>query len=62
MICLKKDLKKANKKITSIAWYDKQVDEWGIVVLDEKNHFGTNIKTKTNKKIIPCRDEGRIIS
>ena len=55
-------LKKANKKITSIAWYDKQVDEWGIVILDEKNHFGTNIKTKTNKKIIPCRNEGELLA
>ena len=55
-------LKKANKKITSIAWYDKQADEWGIVVLDEKNHFGSNIKTKTNKKIIPCRDEGELLA
>ena len=55
-------LKKANKKITSIAWYDKQVDEWGIVILDENNHFGTNIKTKTNKKIIPCRNEGELLA
>jgi DNA polymerase elongation subunit (family B) len=55
-------LKKANKKITSIAWYDKQVDEWGIVILDEKNHFGSNIKTKSNKKIIPCRNEGELLA
>ena len=26
-------IKRANKKVTSIAWYDKQVDEWGIVCL-----------------------------
>jgi len=55
-------IKKADKKVTSIAWYDKQVDEWGIVVLDEKNHFGTNIKTKSNKKIIPCRNEGELLA
>ena len=29
MICPEEGLKKANKKITSIAWYDKQADEWG---------------------------------
>ena len=55
-------IKRADKKVTSIAWYDKQVDEWGIVVLDEKNHFGTNIKTKSNKKIIPCRNEGELLA
>ena len=31
-------IKRADKKVTSIAWYDKQVDEWGIVVLDKKTH------------------------
>ena len=28
-------IESAPKKVTSIAWYDKQVDEWGILILDK---------------------------
>ena len=32
-------IQNAPKKVTSIAWYDKQVDEWGILILDTKNQL-----------------------
>ena len=32
-------IKRAPKKVTSIAWYDKQVDEWAILILDAKNQL-----------------------
>ena len=32
-------IQSAPKKVTSIAWYDKQVDEWGILILDTKNQL-----------------------
>ena len=48
-------IKSAPKKVTSIAWYDKQVDEWAIVILDSKNQL-KRTKAK-NKEIIPCRTE-----
>ena len=37
------------KKVTSIAWYDKQVDEWGILILDTKNQL-EHTKAKEIKK------------
>jgi DNA polymerase elongation subunit (family B) len=48
-------IKSAPKTVTSIAWYDKQVDEWAILILDAKNNL-TYSKTD-NKEIIPCRTE-----
>ena len=45
----------APKKVTSIAWYDKQVDEWGILILDIKNQI-KHTKSR-NKEIIPVRTE-----
>ena len=53
-------IKSAPKKVTSIAWYDKQVDEWAIVILDSKNQL-KHTKAR-NKEIIPCRNRRRIIS
>jgi len=45
----------APKKVTSIAWYDKQADQWGILILDEKGQLK---RTKArNKEIIPVRHE-----
>ena len=32
-------IKSAPKKVTSIAWYDKQVDEWACIILDPKNQI-----------------------
>ncbi len=52
-------IKSAPKKVTSIAWYDKQVDEWAIVILDSKNQL-KRTKAK-NKEIIPCRTEEELL-
>ena len=48
-------IKEAPKKITSIAWYDEQVKQYGCIILDPK---GT-IKNKGNKdrEVISCPDE-----
>ena len=52
-------IKSAPKKVTSIAWYDKQVDLWGILILDAKNQL-KHTKAK-NKEIIPCRTEDELL-
>ena len=44
-------IQNAPKKVTSIAWYDKQVDEWGILILDTKNQL-EHTKAR-NKEITP---------
>jgi DNA polymerase elongation subunit (family B) len=46
--------------ITSIAWWDKQLDFWSIVVLDPKNKV-KHLKFK-NKEIIPCATEEQLLS
>jgi len=52
-------IKSAPKKVTSIAWYDKQVDEWGILILDGKSQL---TKTKArNKTITPCSTEDELL-
>ena len=53
-------IKSAPKKVTSIAWYDKQVDLWGILILDEKREL-KHQKFKT-KEIIPCVTESELLS
>ena len=53
-------IKSAPKKVTSIAWYDKQVDEWGILILDPKKQIN-NTKTK-NKEILPCNTEQELLA
>ena len=53
-------IKSAPKKVTSIAWYDKQVDEWGILILDKKSQL-SRTKAK-NKEIIPCATEIELLS
>ena len=53
-------IKSAPKKVTSIAWYDKQVDLWGILILDEKKEL-KHQKFKT-KEIIPCVTESELLS
>jgi DNA polymerase elongation subunit (family B) len=52
-------IKSAPKKVTSIAWYDKQLDEWAILILDAKNQL-KHTKAK-NKEIIPCRTEEELL-
>ena len=53
-------IKSAPKKVTSIAWYDKQVDEWAIVILDSKLQL-KRTKAK-NKEIIPCKTEEELLA
>ena len=53
-------IQKAPKKVTSIAWYDKQVDEWGILILDTKNQL-KHTKAK-NKEIPPCKSESELLA
>ena len=55
-------IQKAPKKVTSIAWYDKQVDEWGILILDTKNQLKHTKIEKTNKEIIPCKSESELLA
>jgi DNA polymerase elongation subunit (family B) len=54
-------IKSAPKRITSIAWYDKQMAQWGIVILDEKQQL-QHTKTKNNREIIPCKNETELLS
>jgi DNA polymerase elongation subunit (family B) len=53
-------IKSAPKRVTSIAWYDKQVDLWGILILDAKNEM-KHTKAR-NKEIIPCRTEEELLT
>ena len=53
-------IQSAPKKVTSIAWYDKQVDEWGILILDTKNQLKHN-KFK-NKEITPVKSEQDLLA
>jgi DNA polymerase elongation subunit (family B) len=48
------------KKVTSIAWYDKQVDEWGILILDTKNQL-EHTKSR-NKEITPVKTEQELLA
>ena len=53
-------IKSAPKKVTSIAWYDKQVDEWGILILDQKRELKEELTE--NQEIIPCRTEEELLA
>jgi len=53
-------IKSAPKKVTSIAWYDKQVDQWAILILDPKSKMDRT-KAKT-KEIIPCKTEEELLA
>ena len=48
------------KKVTSIAWWDKQADQWGIVILDPKRQLKE--KVEGNRKIFPCNTEQGLLS
>ena len=53
-------IQSAPKKVTSIAWYFKQEDEWKIIILDPKEQIQA---TKTgNKEIIPVYNEQLLLS
>jgi DNA polymerase elongation subunit (family B) len=50
-----KYIRKAPKPITSIAWWDKQLDEWAIVILDKTGEIKEGIQD--GREIIPVRRE-----
>ena len=52
-------IRNAPKMVTSIAWYDKKVDQWGILILDTKNQL-KHTKAK-NKEIIPVQHEADLL-
>ena len=52
-------IRSAPKPVTSIAWWDKQADEWAILILDSKNQL-KHTKAK-NREIIPCRTEEELL-
>ena len=53
-------IKSAPKKVTSIAWYDKQLDLWGILILDAKEQL-KHTKAR-NKEIIPVKTEEALLT
>jgi DNA polymerase elongation subunit (family B) len=53
-------IKSAPKKVTSIAWYDKQLDWWGILILDPKGQL-KHTKAR-NKEIIPVKTEEALLT
>lgn len=52
-------IKNAPKPITSIAWWDKQVDEWAIIILDKTGEIKAGIQD--GREIIPVRRENDLI-
>ena len=52
-------IRSAPKPVTSIAWWDKQVDEWVIIILDKKGQLN-HTKAK-NKEIIPVATEEQLL-
>jgi DNA polymerase elongation subunit (family B) len=52
-------IKEANKEVTSIAWYYKQEDKWGLLILDPNGKV-SHTKYK-NKEIIPCKNEKELL-
>jgi DNA polymerase elongation subunit (family B) len=52
-------IKNAPKPITSIAWWDKQVDEWAIIILDKTGEIKAGIQD--GREIIPVKRENDLI-
>jgi DNA polymerase elongation subunit (family B) len=53
-------IKDAPKPVTSIAWWDKQADQWAILIIDKKNQI-KHTKAK-NKEIIPVSTEKELLT
>ena len=53
-------IRTAPKKVTSIAWYDLQIDMWYIIILDPKNQL-KHYHAK-NKEIIPVESEKELLA
>jgi len=54
-------IKRAPKPLTSIAWWDKQCDEWKLVIVDKKNQLDNYIDEQ-GREVIPVKDELDLIS
>lgn len=52
-------IKSAPKKITSIAFYDKSMDKWGVFILDIKKKI--KAQQKKNRDIYPCHTEKELL-
>ena len=52
-------IKQSPKPITSIAWWDKQTDEWAIVILDKTGEIKAG--TQDGREIIPVKRENDLI-
>ena len=52
-------IKQAPMPITSIAWWDKQADEWAIVILDKTGEIKAG--TQDGREIIPVKRENDLI-
>tara|TARA_R110000803_G_scaffold72118_1_gene135636 strand:- start:765 stop:3392 length:2628 start_codon:yes stop_codon:yes gene_type:complete len=52
-------IQKAPKPITSIAWWDKQLDQWAIVIVDKTGEIKEGIQD--GREIIPVRRETDLI-
>ena len=53
-------IKRAPKKVTSIAYWDKVGNEWGCYILDENNRIKTHTD-KSGRRIISCKDEPELL-
>ena len=53
-------IRSAPKKVTSIAWYDLQIDMWYVIILDTKNQL-KHYHAK-NKEIIPVESEKELLA
>jgi len=52
-------IRSAPKKVTSIAWYDKQLDEWKILILDPNSKITPT--TELNREILPVKSEKELL-
>jgi DNA polymerase elongation subunit (family B) len=52
-------IRSAPKPVTSIAWWDKQIDQWVIIILDKQGQLN-HTKTK-NKEILPVATEEQLL-
>lgn len=57
-------LKSAPKMITSIAWWDKQEDDWAIIILDTNERLEELLKDKDfdNKRVIIVDSEEKLLA
>lgn len=54
-------IKKAPKPLTSIAWWDKQGDQWKLVIVDKENNLQP-FTDEEGREVIPVKSEQDLIS